>query len=546
MPKSSAPSPNRSSAASARILFESKLNLRASLGLIVACGLIMAAGWGIRGSFGHSRGAMMPGAMLGLTLAACSLRSDWWNRAAILGFLAMIGWGFGGVSSYGLLIGYSMGGTYTNSLYGFASLFLVGSLYCGIGAGCVALGLTERRRLLESAVAPLITIYSTWLLLEFSGATAWSHSLFAKESPESLQTAWLYDSLWLPTLVALLYGLIFAWGPVKYREVGSLIVMMSIGWWLATAVLIGGLGLRINPGRSDAWAGCLGVQLGMIFFLWRRRNRAALMLTSYGLLSGGLGFAVGEFIQVLGRAKWGPIGWYPALQEFGYWTVMEQFFGLCMGLGVALGAVRLIRGGLARPEEDGSSQLFNGFAVFCLLGLLFAINARTNVGAWLKDGGLPSLTMGYSSVGVLWAFRIFALGLLLFAIVRVARGKLHCLPATALGRAQALCVLVIGMVLSLYLMLPGLPVPTVLMFFVALGIGVAIVLSLPERAVDEGPGGRQVGAESALWSLGWRHWGLWSLAPVVLLLLAYGAMHMELPVKQIRFPVPLPDSRPVN
>ncbi|MEZ6074507.1 MAG: hypothetical protein R3C56_02185 [Pirellulaceae bacterium] len=45
------------------------------------------------------------------------------------------------------LIGYSMGGTYTNSLYGLSSLFLVGSLYCGIGAGFLALGLTERRRL---------------------------------------------------------------------------------------------------------------------------------------------------------------------------------------------------------------------------------------------------------------------------------------------------------------------------------------------------------------------------------------------------------------
>ena len=59
----------------------------------------------------------------------------------------MIGWGFGGVSSYGLLVGYSMGGTYTNSLYGLSSLFLVGSLYSGIGAGFLALGLTERRRM---------------------------------------------------------------------------------------------------------------------------------------------------------------------------------------------------------------------------------------------------------------------------------------------------------------------------------------------------------------------------------------------------------------
>lgn len=522
------------------------LSLGASLCLVLACGLIMAAGWGIRGSFGHSRGAMMPGAMLGLTLAACSLRSDWWQRSAILGLLAMIGWGFGGTSSYGLLVGYSMGGTYTNSLYGLSCLFLVGSLYCGIGAGFLALGLTERRRLLESAVIPMIAIYTTWLLLEFSGATAWGHTRFAKESPDSVQTTWLYDTLWLPALVALLYGVVFAIGPTKYREVGRLVVMLSAGWWLATAVLIGLLGLRINPGRSDAWAGCLGVQLGLIAFLWQRNNRAGLMLTSYGLLSGGLGFALGDFIQVLGRAKWGPIGRYPSLQEFGYWTVMEQFFGLCMGIGVGLAAVRLIQGRLARPEEEGDSSLLNGFSVFCLLGLLFAFNSRTNIAAWLKAETMPELAMGYSSVGVLWLCRVLALAWLLMVIVRVIRGKLDCLPPSALGRSQAICVLVTSMVLSLYLMLPGLPLPTVLMFFLALGIGLAIVVSLPQQKLQEEAIGAQVAADASRWNLGWKHWGLWCVTPIVLLLLARGVMQLDLPVKQIRFPVPLPDGRPFN
>ncbi|MCA9180068.1 MAG: hypothetical protein KDA51_01410 [Planctomycetales bacterium] len=484
--------------------------------------------------------------MLGLTLAACSMRSDWWRRSAILGFLAMIGWGFGGVSSYGLLIGYSMGGTYTNSLYGLSSLFMVGSLYCGIGAGFLALGLTERRRLLESAVIPMVAIYATWLLLEFSGATAWGHARFAKQSSDSLQTTWLYDVLWLPALVALLYGAFFAIGPVKYREVGRLVFLLSAGWWFATAVLIGLLGLRINPGRSDAWAGCLGVQLALIAFLWRRNNRAGLLLTSYGMLSGGLGFALGDFIQALGRAKWGPIGWYPALQEFGYWTVMEQFFGLCMGIGIGLAAVRLIRGRLARPDDESASPWLDGFAVFCLLGLLFAINSRTNIAAWLKAETMPELTMGYSSVGILWIFRVLALAWLLFAIVRVIRGKLDCLPPSALGRSQTLCVLVTGMVLSLYLMLPGLPLPTVLMFFVALGIGLSIVLSLPKQELEEEAAGGQVAADAPVWKLGWKHWGLWCLTPIVLLVLARGVMHLDIPVKQIRFPVPLPDGRPIN
>lgn len=458
----------------------------------------------------------------------------------------MIGWGFGGASSYGLLIGYSMGGTYTNSLYGLSSLFLVGSLYGGIGAGFLSLGLTERRRLLESAVIPMVVIYATWLLLEFSGVTAWGLAQFAKESPDSLQTAWLYDTLWLPTLVALFYGVVFALGPAKYREVGRLVVMLSAGWWLATAVLIGLLGLRINPGRGDAWAGCLGVQLALIAYLWRRNNRVGLMLTSYGLLSGGLGFALGDFIQALGRAKWGPIGRYPALQEFGYWTVMEQFFGLCMGIGVGIAVVRLVRGRLARPDDESDSQLLNGFSVFCLLGLLFAFNSRTNIAAWLKAETIPELTMGYSSIGVLWVCRALALAWLLVAIRRVICGKLDCLPPSALGRSQSLCVLVTGMVLGLYLMLPSLPLPTALMFFVAIGIGLAIVVSLPKQKLEDEVFGGQVAADSPTWNLGWKHWGLWCLAPLMLLLLSRGVMHLDMPVKQIRFPVPLPDSRPIN
>ncbi|MEZ6074505.1 MAG: hypothetical protein R3C56_02175 [Pirellulaceae bacterium] len=83
----------------------------------------------------------------------------------------------------------------------------------------------------------------------------------------------------------------------------------------------------------------------------------------------------------------------------------------------------------------------NGFSV-CLLGLLFAINSRTNIAAWLKAETMPELAMGYSSVGILWVCRV---SWLLFAIVRVIRGKLDCLPPSAMGRSQTLCVLVTGM-----------------------------------------------------------------------------------------------------
>ncbi|MEO8268364.1 MAG: hypothetical protein ABI557_01515, partial [Aureliella sp.] len=246
------------------------------------------------------------------------------------------------------------------------------------------------------------------------------------------------------------------------------------------------------------------------------------------------------------------------LQEFGYWTVMEQFFGLCMGIGVGLATVRLIRGRLVRPDEDSESWLLNGFSVFCLLGLLFAFNSRTVIAAWIKAETMPELTMGYSSVVVLWGCRVLALAWLLFAIVRVIRGKLNCLPQSPLGRSQALCVLATGMVLSLYLMLPGLPLPTALMFFAELGLGLGIVLCLPQQKLDtsvpeiqstgrsETQSTEQFAAESPVWKLGWKHWALWCLVPVLLLLLARGVVDLKIPIKQIRFPIPLPDGRSVN
>jgi len=157
----------------------------------------MASGWGIRGSFGHSRGAMMPGAMLGLSLAICSRRTDWWQRAAILGLLCAIGWGFGGTSSYGRLIHYSMQADWTTSLYGYGSLFIVGALYGGIGAACLALALTARRSFLEASLGPLFLTYSLWLLLEWLGVKRWSLELFAKDPSQPDVTAWLYDTLWL-------------------------------------------------------------------------------------------------------------------------------------------------------------------------------------------------------------------------------------------------------------------------------------------------------------------------------------------------------------
>ncbi len=515
---------------------QSLLSRTATFRLITAAALVMAAGWGIRGAFGHSRGAMMPGAMLGLTLAACCGRRDWWHRGAIIGFLCAIGWGFGGTSSYGLLIGYSMGGSVTNSLYGYACLFLVGALYSGIGASFLAIALTTRRSFLERCLWPIIIVYVTWLLLEFFGIQSWSLQRYAKDPDNPTQTAWLYDTLWICAVAALVHGA-WMWAFVpRWRPVGLLIAMLSVGWLVAIFLLIKVTGIRLNPSRGDAWAGCLGIQAALLGYFWYQRNRAALMLTLYGLLAGGSGFVVGDFVQALGRAKWGPIGSYPILQEFGYWTIMEQTFGCFMGAGIALGIARLIRGNLLPPVEDEPGGWLNSFCAFVLLGVMFAFNFLTNFEQWLKIEQIPIEVLGVPVGWVLGTVVVMILLLLAIALVRQRTGRLHLLPHSSLGKVQLLALLVIWMVLAIYLMLPRAGLPTSLMFFAAIGIGTLLILLVPETPVKDSlwP---YVDAESTTWNVGRRHLVMWIAVPAVLWLLAELTMQLQIPVQQFRFAV---------
>ena len=163
---------------------------------------------------------------------------------------------------------------------------------------------------LDRFLWPIILIYLSWLLLdcvEWKGwnATAWSLETFAQDQTRPKEeTLWLYDTLWLHTAVALVLGIIFWVCVPRWRAAASLVILLSSAWFLSMFLLIRTLGLRINPSRGDAWAGCLGLVLAFLGWYAWRRNRAAVRLILYGLLAGGLGFVGGEFIQALGKAKW--------------------------------------------------------------------------------------------------------------------------------------------------------------------------------------------------------------------------------------------------
>jgi hypothetical protein len=183
---------------------------RSPIALVVAAALIMAMGWGVRGAYGHCTGAMMPGAMLGLVLAVCSKRADWARRCALLGLLGAIGFAWGGQASYGILIGYTPGDSVSNSLYGYATLFLVGGLYGSLGGGFLGLGLTQPRSLFAPFIVPLSAIYLAWWEVGRYGPLSQAVArYFHYDDPDAQTTLfvkglsiyqpgqWLYDTPWV-------------------------------------------------------------------------------------------------------------------------------------------------------------------------------------------------------------------------------------------------------------------------------------------------------------------------------------------------------------
>ncbi|MCD6596815.1 MAG: hypothetical protein J7L04_03965 [Bacteroidales bacterium] len=103
--------------------------------------IVLGLGWAMRGHFGHEWGAAWAGAMGAMAVLLVSKREDWASRAPVLVALGAIGWGVGGMMSYGVVIGYCRSLSFANSLYGYAMLAIIGGLYGFIGGGLFGLGL---------------------------------------------------------------------------------------------------------------------------------------------------------------------------------------------------------------------------------------------------------------------------------------------------------------------------------------------------------------------------------------------------------------------
>jgi len=500
----------------------SNLRCYAGAGVILSA-LAMSVGWGIRGDYGHEAGAMIPGALLGLALCLASGRADWWRRCTIMAMCGAIGWAFGGQISYGQITGYTASSSLLDVTYGYGCLFLIGGLWAGIGSAILALSVTQPRSYLERFAGPLVVFWLVRVFMDLTGLTAWM-----------VQIWYANDTDWFAALSALLVAGIYALIVPRARPACALIAALAGGWWAGYLILTCLLGLHMTPPRSDNWAGCVGLFAALLAHLYKQKNRAAFALPLYGFLAGGIGFAAGDFINMLGRAQWGPIGHYEALQGLDYWKWMEQLFGLIMGLGVGLAFLRYAQPRLTPPAEGQNRGYLNTVGLLFLLLVMMWSNLFKNVRNWAKGRHIPEQLF---SIRIEWWFLLVAVCLSLMvviAIVRYRRQSLPLAPSSPFGRAQLLfmALLWIPIIGALLQAFPGIATKGVFFvhttFWITGAICSIIVLSLSGQAWPQPE--PELPAPDRFWKPGIKYWIALLLVPLFVLLLAYltVASHKEL------------------
>jgi len=282
--------------------------------------------------------------------------------------------------------------------------------------------------------------------------------------------------------------------------------------------------------------------IALAFYLIRRKDRAALMIALCGFLAGGVGFAVGDFVNMLGRAQWGPIGRLSVLQGLDYWKWMEQLFGLIMGLGVGYTFLRGVRRKLVPPEEDPPGGYLNTVALLFLLLVMMWSNLFKNVENWAKGNHIPE---HFFNVRTEWWFLLVGLlfsASVLIAIIRHRRKTFPLAPAGAFGRGQLLFLLIlwVAIVGAFAQAFPGMARKGVFFvhttFWITGGLCSLIVLMLSDKPTDTPTA--QLAASDQSWKPDIRHWIIGLLIPVLIFALAYLTTSLSdeaLPGSHLRF-----------
>lgn len=414
---------------------------------ILFVALALSIGWGVRGNWGHEYGAMIPGALAAMAAVLVSGREDWQRRIPFFAFFGAIGWSFGGSISYAQVIAYTHSGHLESVLYGFACLFLIGFIWGGLGGAGTALPAFLSRARLTELLLPVAAVFVAWagqgiyFRVKFAGLRDQvAQGIITKEQLAD-QVAWMdwYDTDWIAVIVAAAAVLVLAilrrricWGT-------SLALYMCAGWWLGFTLLTVGLGLRMTPPRGDNWSGALGMLVGVIVFLIRRRDWEILWASIVTGFFGGLGFSGATMLKLVlvhqgfqDRVFGGPVStnWH---------SVLEQTFGFISGIGVAV-ALGYFSTRAVRHSEDSSLRRWAEPAcvLFVMLVLTYVNIVKNLEAVWLKDPRTLQDTMWGLSSETWFDLAYLALALAIAVpILAYYRGReIAVLPASPLGKGQ--------------------------------------------------------------------------------------------------------------
>ncbi len=488
----------------------------------------MAYGWGYRGTVGHEAGAMVPGALLGLALCLGSNRLDWHRRAAVVGLFAAVGWAWGGMISYMEQTFYVMSDSFPDVLYGYTMLFFIGALWAGCGGAILGMGFTEPRSELERLVRSFVAVCSVFFLVYLYFVLMPEH----KDACETLTVRHFHDGDWLSATLTLLVSAVYWMARPKDRRGAALLFRAALAWWIGYGLLTKVGGLRLAPlHRSESWGGVLGVLVFLIVYLIRHKNRAALMLSLYGILGGGIAFAFAVFIRHPLELHWGPFT-SPQL-HIPAWRTAEVSFGFFMGLAIALGALRLLRGGLSPPCEDIDRAPLDTFAVFVMLVALIWINFRRHAARVLGQSNATSATefLGLQAGGWYLLTGALVTAPLLYVLYRYRYGDRELVPRSAFGKGVAITMLLVWVTVAGHLT-DGHPsrisIIANLCLWLPAAIASCLLISFAAQAARATvPSDARVSASDSRWRVGTRYAVVCALMPVFLLCLTGLSMSMQ-------------------
>lgn len=273
--------------------------------------------------------------------------------------------------------------------------------------------------------------YNKAFRVAFAGAVGWGISGMMSygaivgygRAPDFLNA---FYGLLMLFVIGLLYGIIggglvgLALVDSRQQRVpwASLFAEMVAMALLTYGLLVNQLGWLMTPPRSELWACALGAGIALIWFAARNNYEHVLKMALWAAVGAGFGFALGNFIQVLGAGSGIRVN---------YWNVMEYLIGLGGGIGMAYGA---LTSSWSAAEEEVSPRTNVIPILFVALFVPFVVWEQSFVtekmDAVVRAGGTETAIFVFKTIAIvgILALTLFALNRNFSQSLRQEQGKI--------------------------------------------------------------------------------------------------------------------------